>query len=200
MSTPESLLMYDLEPWTKGILKPFYLEIISNIHKSCKKVKLLSFLSLTCCQLVFACVLCVFVYFPSQTVGEHISCFLTPIYFSVWILRIRTFSHITTVVQLPLSGDLTLIWCVNILFFFPFHQNFFSSTESSLDSQTGSNPHCRQILFCLSHQGSPRYVCLDPFNPEQFLSFSFFHVIDVLEEYPFPSLCTWGFKIQVNCP
>lgn len=29
--------MCTLEPWIKGILKPFYLEIISNLYRSCKK-------------------------------------------------------------------------------------------------------------------------------------------------------------------
>ena len=61
MLTPESLLMYDLKGLLSKVLKPFYLEIISNIHKSCKKVKHSVFpqidLLLTCaCLCVCVCV------------------------------------------------------------------------------------------------------------------------------------------------
>ena len=69
MSTPESLLMYDLEPWIKGILKPFYLEIISNIHKSCRKVEVRLF-SVWPVGNLRACVLCVFVWM-GQWVGDR---------------------------------------------------------------------------------------------------------------------------------
>lgn len=189
MLTPEKFLMYVLEPWIKGILKPFYWEIISDLYQSYKKVKrtlslypkspIANLHSFLLCAPSFPWalllpMLCVCVPLPNHLRICILIFYLN--YFSVYLLRIRTFCYITTIVQLPTSGNLTLIQYFNVLSIFHFCQFFFSSTGSSLGSP---------VAFSY-------YVSVSPFDLEQFfrvlfLFFVFFD-IDILEEHSSPSL------------